>query len=268
MNSFTNCYCSAVPSSIDAQGAVNIVIGSWSNPNVSTSAYQNFTGVSPTTLYQNSTNPTTITLQTGYTYRCRVFIDFNQDGDFADLDEMNDIGLSSSANPTSITGNIVVPAGALTGITGMRLVVTDDDAANNPCYSSSYGNVEDYLVNIQPEPACSGTPSVSTALTSASFICPGSAAVLSLTGVPSESGYTYQWEESTDNVNFTAISGATTNTYSVSPTSLTYYRCVVTCSNSGSSKESTSISVDFDGSANAGTIANFRNYRRSPIILY
>ncbi len=255
VNPFYLCYCSAVPTSIDAQGAVDFQIGSWSNPNVSTSTYQNFTGVAPTSLYQNSTVSATVTLQTGYTYRCRVFIDFNQDGDFADAGEMNDLGLSSSTNPTTQTGNIVVPAGALTGLTGMRLVVTDDDAANNPCYSSSYANVEDYLVNIIPPPACSGTPAAATALTSAAYICPGSAAVLSLSGVPLETGYDYQWEESSDNVNFTPISGANSNTYSASPTALTYYRCVVTCSNSGLSKESSSISVDFDGSANAGTIS-------------
>ncbi|MBL0098145.1 MAG: hypothetical protein IPP46_17845 [Bacteroidetes bacterium] len=53
---------------------------------------------------------------------------------------------------TTQTGNIVIPASATPGITGMRLVVTDDDFANNPCYSSSYGNVEDYLINIQPGP--------------------------------------------------------------------------------------------------------------------
>ena len=267
MNPFYYCYCSALPTSMDANGAVNFQIGSWSNPNISTTAYQNFTGVAPTSLYQGTTNSATISLQTGYTYRCRVFIDLNHDGDFLDTDEMNDLGLSSSTNPTTQTGNIIIPAGAMTGLTGMRLVVTDDDAANNSCYSSSYANVEDYLVNILTPPACSGTPSVATALTSASLICQGAFANLSLSGVPNETGYTFQWEESADNSSFTPISGATSSTYSVSPSALTYYHCVVTCSNSGQSKESTSISVDFDATANAGTISGpSTGYAYTPVV--
>lgn len=232
VNPFLNCYCPAVPTSIDAQGAVNFQIGSWSNPNVSTSTYQNFTSVTPTTLFQNSTNPATVTLQTGYTYRCRVFIDYNQDGDFADAGEMNDLGLSTSANPTTQTGNIVVPAGALTGLTGMRLVVTDDDLANNPCYSSSYANVEDYLVDIQPEPACIEPPTAGNAVSNITQFCNSSTVNvnLSLSGVSGGAGQTYQWQYSTDGVDYFDIVGATTAAWTENGVAVsTYFQCNVTC---------------------------------------
>ena len=149
MNAPTNCYCSAVPTSIDVNGVTNVVLGTLSNPNVSTTTYQNFTsGPTVPNLGQGLTLPISITLQTGYTYMCRVFIDFNQDGDFADSGEMCGSQLSSATNPTTNSFNIVIPSGATLGNTRMRIVATDDDIANNPCYSASFGNVEDYTVNI------------------------------------------------------------------------------------------------------------------------
>lgn len=232
INPFYNCYCPAVPSYVDAQGAVNFEIGAWSNPNVSTSTYQNFTGVAPTSLYIGSTNSATVSLQTGYTYRCRVFIDLNQDGDFADLDEMNDLGLSSSANPTTQTGNIVIPASATPGITGMRLVVTDDDFANNPCYSSSYGNVEDYLIDLQPEPVCIDPPTAGNATSNISQFCNTSTVNvnLNLTGNSGGTGQTYQWQYSVDDVDFFDIPGATTKAWTENGVATSYYyRCNVTC---------------------------------------
>ena len=149
MDAPTNCYCSAVPTSIDVNGVTNVVLGTLSNPNVSTTTYQNFTtGQTVPNLGQGLTLPISITLQTGYTYMCRVFIDFNQDGDFADSGEMCGSQLSSATNPTTNSFNIVIPSGATLGNTRMRIVATDDDIANNPCYSASFGNVEDYTVNI------------------------------------------------------------------------------------------------------------------------
>lgn len=254
MSSFLNCYCAAVPLSVDANGATNITIGSWSNPNVATTPYQNFTSVSPTTLYQGSTNSTTIELQTGYTYRCRVFIDLNQDGDYNDADEMNDLGTSSSANPTTQTGNIIIPVTAITGTTGMRLVVTDDETINNPCYSGSWANVEDYQVIIATPPACSGSPIATTASASNGTICPGGSSTLSVTSPGIETGYTYQWE-SFDGTNWNPISGANASTYVVAPTATTDYRCVITCTNSSLSTPSSTTTVTFDASADAGTIS-------------
>lgn len=148
-------YCAAVPSSMDNNGITNVVLGSLSNPNVSLTTYQNFTtGLPVPDLAQSTTASIDVTYATGYTYNTHVFIDFNQDGDFADAGEDNYIGLSASTNPTTISGSIVVPSDALLGQTRMRVVGSDNDTLNNPCYSGSYANVEDYTVNITLPPTC------------------------------------------------------------------------------------------------------------------
>lgn len=147
-------YCTAVPTSVDNNGITNVQLGTLSNPNVSTTTYQDFTTLLPTDLAQNTTEPITVTLETGYSYNVRVFIDFNQDGDFTDAGENIHIGLSGSANPTSVTGNITIPATAVLGNTTMRVVATDNDTSNDPCWTGSYANVEDYKVNIIPAPSC------------------------------------------------------------------------------------------------------------------
>jgi|GEM_PF-2061814 len=155
-------YCSAVPTSVDGNGITNVVLGTLSNPNVSATTYQDFTALTPTSLAQTTSNAITVTLGTGFTYNVRVFIDFNQNGSFNDAGENTLIGLSTNTNPTSISGNIVVPASALLGNTRMRIVGTDNDTSNDPCWSSSFANVEDYTVTIVGPPVL--PPNCATAL--------------------------------------------------------------------------------------------------------
>ncbi|MBK9402334.1 MAG: T9SS type A sorting domain-containing protein [Bacteroidetes bacterium] len=168
---------------------------------------------------------------------------------------MNDLGLSSSANPTTQTGNIVIPASATPGITGMRLVVTDDDFANNPCYSSSYGNVEDYLIDIQPEPVCIDPPTAGSATSSVSQFCNTTTVNvnLDLAGNSGGTGQTYQWQYSVDDVDFFDIPGATTKAWTENGVATSYYyRCNVTC---GSSTEpSASVYVEAVPPPAAGVI--------------
>jgi hypothetical protein len=230
INPFYLCYCTAVPTSIDGQGATNIEFGSFSNPNISTSTYQNFTNLTPPQLEAGSTNPVTVSLQTGYSYRVNVFIDLNRDGDYNDSDERNNIGLSSNANPTSISGSIIIPVTASVGLTGMRLVVTDDDLNSNLCYSGTYGNVEDYLVDLRPPAPCAGVPNPGNTIAPVS-VCPDVAFNLGIQNAIPGVGVTYEWQ-SADDVNFTVnlVSFATTAAASTSLTSSKFYRCKATCS--------------------------------------
>lgn len=154
MNAFMNCYCTAVPTSIDGNGITDVVLGTLTNPNVSTTTYQDFTALPAPDIAQGTSSLITVTLATGYTYNVRAFIDFNQDGDFNDANENTLIGLSSNTNPTTIANSIVVPLTAVLGQTRMRIVATDNDTSNDPCWSGTYANVEDYTVNIVPAPSC------------------------------------------------------------------------------------------------------------------
>lgn len=78
----------------------------------------------------------------------RIWIDYNQDGDFDDLDEEI---YSSASTQSAISGEFVVPAHAMTGSTRMRVYMLFDalpDACNSP--QNPFGEAEDYCINLLP----------------------------------------------------------------------------------------------------------------------
>lgn len=90
-----------------------------------------------------------------------VFIDFNQNGSFDDAGESFYIGRLADANPANantITGDIVIPANAVSGATRMRVLkntniaaYSDPNAASSitaACGSYRSGQTEDYTVII------------------------------------------------------------------------------------------------------------------------
>jgi len=109
--------------------------------------YSNFTGIS-TNLNAGSNYTITITpTWTGATYReaYRVWIDYNQDGDFTDVGEQVASIARTTASPVS--GLFTVPATATSGNTRMR-VSMKYNAYPTSCETFTYGEVEDYTVNI------------------------------------------------------------------------------------------------------------------------
>jgi len=118
----------------------------------------NATGASPSPYYtyysSMSTDltpgsPYTITLSPG-TYSSGnyigVWIDFNQNGVFDTSEKLGII----SIGPTPATGtiNFTVPSDATAGTTRMRVREVWNNSAFDPCLSYSYGETEDYNVNI------------------------------------------------------------------------------------------------------------------------
>ncbi|MCC6384883.1 MAG: fibronectin type III domain-containing protein, partial [Bacteroidia bacterium] len=99
--------------------------------------------------------------------------------------------------------------------------------------------------------ACSGMPSGGTAGASINPVCSGANFDLSLTGASSgEAGLTYQWQSADDaafTVNLTNL--GTGETQTTSQTSDKYYRCIVTCTNSGLSATSTAVLVTMNTDA-------------------
>jgi len=80
-----------------------------------------------------------------------VWIDFNKDGDFEDAGET--VFNSTASQTTPVTGNFSIPGNAIIGSTRMR-VSMKYNASPASCESFSYGEVEDYTVNIT-EPSLS-----------------------------------------------------------------------------------------------------------------
>ncbi|MEI6750369.1 MAG: GEVED domain-containing protein, partial [Bacteroidota bacterium] len=120
----------------------------------------NATGASASPYYtyysSMSTNLTpgsayTITLSPG-TYASNnyiaVWIDYNQNGVFDATEKLGNI-LAPPTPATSVI-NFTVPAGATTGTTRMRVREVYNNTTIDPCVSYTYGETEDYNVNIQP----------------------------------------------------------------------------------------------------------------------
>ena len=80
-----------------------------------------------------------------------AWIDYNQNGQFEASERLGQIAIAAAAN----TGNIVfkIPYTAESGITRMRVRTESYNSGNvNACGTTSYGEIEDFKVNIAPAP--------------------------------------------------------------------------------------------------------------------
>ena len=78
----------------------------------------------------------------------RVWIDFNKDGNFNDSDEHVFSGNGASV----LSSTVEIPTDAVLGLTGMRVSMRWNNFMDDPCDNFTYGEVEDYTVNISAEP--------------------------------------------------------------------------------------------------------------------
>lgn len=158
------CFC--IPTYTNGGGGdniTNVVIGSWSNASTGNVLpyYEDFTTQQPApiaipTMTAGLNSTVAVTMGTDGTQFSRVWIDFNQNLTFEPSESFS-LGTSAGGSGTS---NIIVnvPAGATLGVTRMRIRGGDDAAILNTqacgASSSTYGQTEDYLVNILAAPAC------------------------------------------------------------------------------------------------------------------
>ncbi len=114
-------------------------------------ASEDFTYIS-TNVYRNSTHDLTVNVNTdgNYTVFTRVWIDWNNDGDFDDAGEEYDMGSATNVVDGATSNSplaITIPTNAVIGSTGMR-VATKWQEYPSSCDSGFDGEVEDYSVNI------------------------------------------------------------------------------------------------------------------------
>ncbi len=78
----------------------------------------------------------------------KVWIDWNQDGNFDDTDVAFDAGMSDTK---AVSGFVNVPLSSKLGSTRMRVAMKFGSTAPDPCDATNfgYGEVEDYCVNIK-----------------------------------------------------------------------------------------------------------------------
>ena len=104
-----------------------------------------------------------------YTNYIRVYIDWDHNGVFGNTaNEIYDLGTiinSTGIDAAALTGNIVVPATAIIGVTRMRTMKNLNTYPTGPCQTGTgYGQAEDYSVNVVAPSSCITPLSQPTAL--------------------------------------------------------------------------------------------------------
>ena len=259
MAPFYNCYCQPTYSS----GTSGCFYGVISNVSLNTLSHAPAClSAAPYTFKNPPVGNATTSIMQGQTYTLSVtsglyngvgvWIDFNQDGLF-NASEFFNISGNNNSSGSSWTGTalVTVPYTAVTGLTGMRVMTSyyccypSAINANSACSAFTYGESEDYTINILVAPPCSGAPSPGNTITSNASPCAGSTFNLSLQNAISGSSVTYQWQSADDSlftVNLTNLGTATTQTTSAPYTK--YYQCLVTCGGSGITTASTPVAVN------------------------
>jgi subtilisin-like proprotein convertase family protein len=207
----SSCYCAAGATSTAFEKISNVTFGTINNNSTSTAGYENFLTQS-TNVIAGQTLPISVSLSGGFSSDVvRVWIDFNQDGDFTDAGEAVYV---SAQGVGPHVGNITIPGSATIGSTRMRVRMYDASFGANttPCGNSTYGQVEDYTVNIQPcvQNAFTTQPANTT-------ITCGANATFTVAASGSAPAFTWQFRTSPTAawqtlLNGGVVSGATTST--------------------------------------------------------
>ena len=138
-------YCASQGNNVADEFIDYVAIGGIANTTGANAGYGNFTNLVGNVPYGSNT----ITYSTGftgaaYTEFWSVWIDYNKNGTFETTEQVATGSSSSSAN---LTSTFTVPTSALAGTTRMR-VSMKYNAAPTACEAFTYGEVEDYTVNI------------------------------------------------------------------------------------------------------------------------
>lgn len=91
-------------------------------------------------------------------------------------------------------------------------------------------------------PDCAGAPNAGNATASATTVCI-EPFTISATGISTGNGISYQWEQSTDSLVWTPVSGATNISHTTSQVGTHWYRLVTTCALSSTSVNSIPVKV-------------------------
>jgi len=188
---------------------------------------------------------------TAFSQGFAIWIDWNQDYDF---DEPNEFIWSSPGSAiTPFTGSILIPTTAPPGITRMRITcrfVTVPLSTDYCGVDFSYGETEDYNVEVLPSAPCTGAPVAGTVTPGGPLTqCAGQEIHLGLTGNTVTGGLSYNWQQSTNSggswMNVIGGFGGTGPGY-VTPnlSGSVWYQCTVTCVASGLSSTTSPLVVN------------------------
>jgi chitodextrinase len=179
-------YCASASTNVNDEFISRVQLGTINNPS-GAQFYSDFTNVT-TNLTEGQLYTLTITptwTGTVYSEGYAAWIDYNNDGDFADAGEQ--IASIAITQATPVTASFTVPSGTSAIATRMRVSMSYN-AVPTACQSFTYGEVEDYTVNLVGSTADTQAPSN-----------PSSLAASNIT----QTTVDLSWNASTDNVGVT-----------------------------------------------------------------
>ncbi|WP_216679787.1 M4 family metallopeptidase [Hymenobacter siberiensis] len=156
----TPTYCTIKGTSQAFEWIDLVNIGSINRTSGSDAGYYNGTALS-TSLAAGSSNTIYFSAgyaSTAYTEYWKIYIDYNKNGVFTDAGEL--VVSGSAASTGTLSSTFTVPTTARNGTTRMRVVMSDNSATTS-CGTFSYGEAEDYTVNITGGAALTGVATLS-----------------------------------------------------------------------------------------------------------
>ena len=142
-------YCTINSSSTADEKIQRVQFGTIDNASTGNAGYEDFSYISTDVNKESSYNFTITPFWTSTIYNegYAIYIDLNNDGDFADANETAFTKAPSKTTP--ITGTIVIPATApYIGNVRMR-VILQYNAIPTPCGTLDFGQIEDYTLNVK-----------------------------------------------------------------------------------------------------------------------
>ena len=158
-DNFYNCYCTSTATSTTYGDIQRVELNTIDNSSTGcTGMYSDYTSIS-TLVSPGVSYPMELDLINcsggTYSYGTRVWIDCDHNGQFDTYEMLQD---SYNSLPSLVTVNvpfnITIPSTALSGLTRMRIVIIESNAAPTPCGTYTWGETEDYMVNISAPPTC------------------------------------------------------------------------------------------------------------------
>lgn len=244
---------------ISDEEIIGVQFGSLNNPSTCTTTapgpgsinqrYSNYAGfLAAPTVLQGQNVPFTVNVGTcggNFDSGIKIFIDYNQNGSFADPGEEVYVSPASTNGPFIATGNILIPMTASVGVTRMRVVNVETTlpSAITPTGTYGWGETEDYCIDIQTPLPCSGAPASGTAAISTATGCVTDIFNLSATGVTNGLGISYQWQSAPSATGpWAPVATATNLAFSTTASVTTFFQLVTTCSVSALSATSSIVS--------------------------
>lgn len=164
----------------------------------SENGYGDFTHLPAADLYPGTPYVIAISTQfpTPEIEQIRGWIDFDKNGSFDDEEEIvstNGQGLDETGSSTFV---FQIPENVMPGIYRMRIrMVADWQPTFDACSEESFGETEDYLIEVLELSTCQGTPSAGTLNNNNLDVCLGEEFSLAVTGASEPAqGLTRQWQ--------------------------------------------------------------------------